>query len=147
MDWRTEASQQAQDDLDALLQDSIAMAAELLSDIGSFAPFMLTVDHHSGKSLRRLQATEGQADQAQISANLTLADDAAQLRARATVCDVTAHGPISGDAIQVAVEHREGIAIDLLVPYLIDTDTVRIDMNSANAAVGVRLLWPTPPTR
>ncbi|MCX4095809.1 hypothetical protein [Nocardia sp. alder85J] len=142
MEWRATTSQQAQDDLDALLHASIEVVAELLGESGSFAPFMLTLAQDGSRSLRPLAGRADSADPARITRALTLSGDTIRLRARATVCDVTAHEPITGDAIQIRAEHREGIAIDLLIPYRIDDDSVDIAMNAANAAIGTCRLWP-----
>ncbi|RMI28720.1 hypothetical protein [Nocardia stercoris] len=139
MDWRSTASRRAQDDLDNLLRDSLTLAGESLGATRSFAPFMLVIGVDGSKQLRRFEA-EG-ADENTIRDTLTMDRDPRELRARATVYDVTARQPFPGDAIKVAAEHVEGVAIDLLVPYVVDQESVRIDMNSAYAAVAPARLW------
>ncbi|EIU37237.1 hypothetical protein MA6G0125S_4688 [Mycobacteroides abscessus 6G-0125-S] len=72
---------------------------------------------------------------------LELPGDGDQLRARAAVLDVTALVPVAGDAIKIKIEHAEGIAIDMLVPYRIDSDGATINVQAANAARAELLLW------
>lgn len=68
--------------------------------------------------------------------------DAEDLRARATVLDVTVRAPYSGDAINVRLEHREGRAIDILVPYRTSAEGITIDGDAMTASVDVARLWP-----
>ncbi|MGW6424408.1 hypothetical protein ACWF82_17195 [Nocardia sp. NPDC055053] len=139
MDWRSVASQQDQDDLDNLLRDSIGVAGEMLSGVAGLVPFMLVVGVDGAKSMRRLAGAAS--DEDSIRDDLTFDDDRRELRARVIVYAVTARHPFVGDAIKIAAEHAGGIAIDLLVPYTSDEQSVNIDMIGANAAVGVRRLW------
>lgn len=44
-------------------------------------------------------------------------------------------------AVKVALEHSTGTAIDILVPYTAAADEVRIELDSADAAIGARKLW------
>lgn len=54
---------------------------------------------------------------------------------------MTALVPVAGDAIKIKIEHAEGIAIDMLVPYRIDSDGATINVQAANAARAELLLW------
>lgn len=123
-----------------LVHDALGVAAEALRVRDAFAPFMLTIDIDGSKSMRQLDKP-GRTDEDAIRSALTIASDIGQLRARATIYAVAAREPFAGDAIKVAAEHREGMSIDLLVPYTVTGDAVQIDMNSANAAPGSRHLW------
>jgi hypothetical protein len=80
-------------------------------------------------------------DEPGIIDGLELPSDRQQLRARAAVFDVTASVPVAGDAIKIKLEHSEGIAIDMLVPYRIDSEGATIDVQAANAARAELLLW------
>ena len=57
--------------------------------------------------------------------------------------DVTVREPFAGDAINIRLEHREGQAIDILVPYRTTGDGITIDGQAMTAAVDVARLWPT----
>jgi hypothetical protein len=140
MQWRNTTSPGAQNDLDMLVHDGLGTASEALRVRDCFAPFMLTVGIDGDKSMRRLDDS-GRMDEHAIRSALTIDGDVGQLRARATVYAVTVREPFVGDAIKVAAEHREGISIDLLVPYTVTDDAIEIDMNAANAAMGSRHLW------
>ncbi|WP_225728353.1 MULTISPECIES: hypothetical protein [unclassified Nocardia] len=143
MDWRESASQQARDDLDTLLEDSIRAAAEILGGRGTFAPFMLAIDLTGARAMRALGEPGTATTEDAIRARLERPGDGAQLRARATVFDVDAVTPVRGDAIKVTLEHREGQAIDIVVPYRLADQTLEVDMDRANAATVGRRLWRT----
>ncbi|MFB8280411.1 hypothetical protein [Nocardia colli] len=51
--------------------------------------------------------------------------------------------PVRGDAIKVTLEHREGQAIDIVVPYRLADDTLDIDLDRADATTAGRRLWRT----
>ncbi|GAA5064085.1 hypothetical protein [Nocardia callitridis] len=141
MDWRATASQQVQDDLDGLLRDSVNAVARMLGTANSFNPFMLVIENSGGKSMRLAPNGFG-GGQESIIAALAAADDSALLRARVSVFDVTAAAPVGGDAIKVVLEHRDGVALDVLVPYSVTAESIDIDLNSANGARGAARLWP-----
>ncbi|MFC9437697.1 hypothetical protein [Nocardia sp. NPDC057030] len=143
MDWRDSASPQARDDLDTLFEASIGAAADTLGEYGSFAPFMLVIDGTGARVLRALGEPGAATTEDAIRARLELPGDGAELRARATVFAVDAAAPVRGKAIKVALEHREGQAIDIIVPYRLADDTLDIDVNRANAATAGRRLWGT----
>lgn len=130
-----------QDDVDHLLRDSVNAVARALGDDDSFAPFMLVIDRHGRKTMRMSPDRADTADERLLTAVLEVPGDRRALRARATVFDVTVSAPFVGTAVKVAVEHSGGVAIDILVPYTVTADEVRIDLDSAAAAVGARKLW------
>lgn len=140
MNWRDSASPLAQNDLDSLFADSINAAGETLRDAAAFDPFMLVIGI-DGQRGRRQLAARGSFDEASIDDALKQKSDGAQLRARATIFDVTVREPIQGDAIKVKLEHREGVAIDIVVPYSIADDAVAVDVQSLNAATASPRLW------
>ncbi|MBJ8338750.1 hypothetical protein JGU71_07615 [Antrihabitans sp. YC3-6] len=91
--------------------------------------------------MRQLGTTLGTDDELAIQRSLELPEDEQNLLARATVFDVTVQAPFTGDAIKVLLEHRDRIALDVLVPYAAADDSVDIDMDRANAASGEVRLW------
>jgi|GEM_PF-4492636 len=46
-----------------------------------------------------------------------------------------------GDAIKVALEHRQGVSIDMVVPYRLGDAALDVDMDRADAAVAEGRLW------
>ncbi len=141
MDWRDSASRQAQSDLDSLFNDSIDAAADALGRQGMLAPFMLVIGTGGHRAMRQTPQQPAGATEETIVDSLQHADDGAELRARATVFDVATAAPVRGSALKITLEHREGQAIDLLVPYRLDDTTLDIDVQQANAAAGERRLW------
>ncbi|MGC7346835.1 hypothetical protein [Mycobacteroides abscessus] len=141
MEWRSIASPQAQDDVDKLFGDAIKFVAVELAHADDFAPFMMVISLAGEISVRRSAIATTPRDEAGVVRGLELPGDGDQLRARAAVLDVTALVPVAGDAIKIKIEHAEGIAIDMLVPYRIDSDGATINVQAANAARAELLLW------
>lgn len=142
MDWRASLSQAAQADLDRLFADSIQVAAIGLEN-QNLAPFMLVIATNGDRDMRKFGAPSPQRSVDAIITALQNERDAQSLRARATVLDVTVREPFAGDAINIRLEHREGQAIDILVPYRTTGDGITIDGQAMTAAVDVARLWPT----
>jgi hypothetical protein len=140
MDWHTQFSPAAQADLNELLQASIQAAATALS-FQNLAPFMLVIDSGGHRTMRALGASVRNTADAVMSA-LQNDDDAQRLRARATVLDVTVRAPFAGDAINIRLEHRDGPAVDVLVPYRTTADGVTIDAEAMTTSVDTPNLWP-----
>ncbi|MBU8820402.1 hypothetical protein KL864_31490 [Mycolicibacterium goodii] len=142
MDWRAALSQAAQADLDQLFGDSIQVAAIGLEH-QNLTPFMLVIAANGERAMRNLALGTSQRNVEAVITALQDPSDAERLRARATVLDVTVRAPFAGDAINVRLEHREGSAIDILVPYHGTSDGgITIDGEALTAAVDVARLWP-----
>ncbi|OAT70055.1 hypothetical protein AWB85_01250 [Mycobacteroides immunogenum] len=141
MQWRSTASPQVQGDLEMLYTDSISLVAEDLGLSDTFGPLMLVVERGGGKAVRRTAGVQTPLRESDVVKQLETPGDAETLRARATVLDVTVKAPFTGDAIKIKLEHAEGVAIDILVPYRVTPEGTTIDVNSQNAAVAERLLW------
>lgn len=141
MEWRSIASPQAQDDVDKLFGDAIKFVAVELAHADDFAPFMMVISLAGEISVRRSAIATTPRDEVGVVRGLELPGDGDQLRARAAVLDVTALVPVAGDAIKIKIEHAEGIAMDMLVPYRIDSDGATINVQAANAARAELLLW------
>ncbi|WP_328439671.1 hypothetical protein [Nocardia puris] len=141
MDWRSTASQQAQHDLDTLLRDAVNAAARTFESADTFDPFMLVIDLKGNTTIRSLPPGGPARTEQQFLTDVQLPADRQQLRARAAVFDVTATAPITGDAIKAILEHRDGVVIDVLVPYTLTPERLDIRLNAANAAVGTPRLW------
>ncbi|SDC05443.1 hypothetical protein SAMN04488581_0003 [Mycolicibacterium neoaurum] len=143
MDWRATTDQAAQTDLDDLLKDSIQVAIQGLAH-QNLAPFMLVISVSGERAVRSLAAPlpDNAVDTA-INA-LQTDKDRDDLRARATVIDVLVRQPYEGEAINVRLEHRQGPAIDVLVPYSRTDERVTVSTDSLTASADRRRLWPDP---
>lgn len=113
--WRDSASQQAQDDLDGLLNATLPFAQQMLAKHGEFYPFGATVAA-SGET-RLLAGEPGQEHpaSAEVLALLVagLRQRRADLRAIAICSDVRLPDK---DAVRVELEHRDGHAMAVLMP-------------------------------
>src|SRR5688500_9669351 len=119
MSWRDSASQEAQDDLDGLLNHSLGFAMQMLEKHGEFMPFAATVTVEGDNQM--VMAPSGIDDDnslamiGRLRAGVMASRD--ELRAAALTSDVRING---SDAIRVEVEHREGQAMTLLLTYSIE---------------------------
>ncbi len=115
--WRDSTSVQAQSDLDGLLDAVLPAAQQLLDSHGEFYPFAAKVN--SDGELAMLAAHTG--DERPRSNELLDALSAGalsqldSLRAVALVSDVRL--PESSDAVRVELEHEDGVAMAVLLPY------------------------------
>ena len=115
--WRATASASAQEDLDGLLNLVLPLAQELLGKNGQFYPFGGSVSNDGEASLTAADPDLG--DHPQPEQVLAALYDGARasvagIRAAAFVVDVIANG---SDAVRVELEHQDGIALVVLVPY------------------------------
>ncbi len=118
--WRDDTSQQVQDELDDLLDVSLRAAQQRLDDAGEFYPFAVTIAEVGRVGVLTPQVQTGPravADVAEVFELCwtTLRGEADTARAAAVVTNV---GGPDGDAIAVALEHREGPAIEVFLPYV-----------------------------
>jgi hypothetical protein len=118
MSWRDTASQECQDDLDRLLQEALPLARQLLAKRGEFYPYAVKLSNSGETGM--VAAYEGSEHPASTDLLTMLYDglrgQGAGLRATAIVSDVRIRNPDS-DAIRVEVEHREGVAMVVVLPY------------------------------
>ena len=134
--WRDTTSQQAQDDLDGLLNAVMPLARQTLARYGDLLPFgaaTLTNGHVSmlaaypGDDLDALtnpEVFDGLKDGVQ--------QQAGEYRAVAFVADGLLDG---ADAILVDLEHREGVALRMMVPYRRHRFPRRVSLNHAQGAL------------
>jgi hypothetical protein len=117
--WRDETSDQAQDDLDGLLDLGLRTGREQLEVAGEFYPFAVALDEAGESRLVQpeLPARKGVADVAEVHELCwrALTERADDLVAAAVVTNV---GSAGEEAIAVALEDREGVAIEVFLPYV-----------------------------
>lgn len=108
--WRESTSQQAQQDLDALLELTLPFAQQQLAEHGEFFPFAAAVGVDGAP---RLIAADPGVGERPASRDV-LDQLVGGLRAAALVADVRVG---ESDAARVELEHRDGQAICVLLPY------------------------------
>ena len=116
--WRDQASPECQRDFDGLLNATLLFAQQQLDKRGAFFPFGAVVD---SDGIVRLKAAYDGGDRPAAqdvldSLHEGVRSQRGSIRAAAFVADVKVPGK-PGDAIRVDVEHTEGIAIAVLLPY------------------------------
>jgi len=114
--WRDSASQQAQDDLDGLLNITLPFAQQMLGKSGEFFPFGAVVTA-SGETRMVTSDLGGEHPaSADVLSQLIgqLRQDRASLRAVAICSDVRL---ADSDAVRVELEHQDGHAMAVLMPY------------------------------
>jgi hypothetical protein len=116
--WRDAISAQGQDDLDELLNAGLGFAQQQLAKRGEFYPFAAAIDLHGATEMIAPDTDErGPAAADLVDASLaSLITRRDRLRAAAVVADVRVPD-LGQDAIQVGLEHSEGIALSVLLPY------------------------------
>lgn len=142
--WRDAVSAEAQRELDSLLTGVLPFARQQLDAHGAFFPYGMTID--AGGEERLVSAWEG--DEPPTPAELLqllylgVQQQAGVLRAAAFVAAVSVDG---SDAIRVALEHREGAAIAVLLPYAKPRwGRGGIRYGELTAAPGEARIWPRP---
>jgi hypothetical protein len=115
--WRDHASQQAQDDLDGLMNQAFPFAKQMLAKHGEFFPYAVGVSQLG--EVRMFAADSGTSEHPPATDVLQdlrdgLRSERNALRAVALTSDVRV---ADSDAIHVELEHREGIAISVLLRY------------------------------
>jgi hypothetical protein len=139
--WRDSASQQAQDDLDGLLDASLPFAQEMLDKHGEFFPYACALSSSGETKLVAGDPGEGEqpnsGDVLQVLVE-GLRAERDTLRAAALVSDVRL---ADSDAIRVEVEHMEGQALTVLLPYLKKRLRRGIEFGGITAGEGARQIW------
>jgi hypothetical protein len=142
--WRDHASPQAQNDLDGLLEPALSFAQQQLDKHGEFFPYAVVVraDGQPEMVAARPDAADDQPASGDVidACRTTLAERRDQLRAAAVVADVRL--PDNGsDAIRVELEHTEGPALTVLLPYSKKRFGRGIDYRPIQAGAGTRHIW------
>jgi hypothetical protein len=116
--WRDTASAPAQDDLDNLLSTVVPIAELRLGRYGEFFPFGAIVSPEGQIGMLAADPDAGERPASQLVLDDLYAgvrSNADSFRAVAIVADVRVAG--GGDAVRVELEHKEGAALVVVLPY------------------------------
>jgi hypothetical protein len=142
--WRESASEEAQNDLDSLADATIAAARNFLERNGDFIPFPMAVKADGELALIGLnQPQSADVPQAQdvIDGIIGLFRERRDsIRALAIGTNVQIPSEAM-DAIEVRLEHREGICISVLVPYRLDSLDDSYEYEEPRAQAGDPAIW------
>jgi hypothetical protein len=140
--WRDQVSDDAQSDLDKLTDAAVEFALRQLGATGAFLPFTLAVSTGGDTEVVQPNYVRG----AELDAAGQLATQWASieqvkgdLRAVAVAVDVRL-AESGKDAIDIVVEHRDGVAIGILFPYVRSGDG-DYDVESPSAYSADRKVW------
>jgi hypothetical protein len=142
--WRDTTAEQTQDDLDRLADATIAAARNFLDRNGEFIPFPMAIKADGELALIGLK----QPEVPEIPNSQDVIDGIVDLfrerrdsiRALAIAADVRlADEDI--EAIEVRLEHRDGISMSVLVPYLRDSLDETYEYEEARAQASEPVIW------
>lgn len=136
--WRDTAGAQVQADLDALLTAALTTAEQSLRDAGGFLPFAVARTYDGEDQLVNVAVDSAETDAAELLASLwqSLADHSGDFRAAGVVTDRTAD---DGDQVAVQLEHAEGPAIEVTLPYRLSDGS--FEPGTLAAGEGIARLW------
>ena len=140
--WRDSASAQAQADLDSLLNSSLGFAQQQLSRRGEFYPYAAAI--RADGQIEMIAGRPETASKHPAAADV-IASCVAELtslrrviRAGAITADV--HLPdLGGQAIEIFLEHAEGHALRIHLPYT--KGRKEISYGPIRASAGARQIW------
>lgn len=141
--WRDNASAQAQNDLDGLLDAALGFAQQQLETRGEFFPYAAAVGTDGEANMI---AAGPDADEHPRSADVVDACVAAlvsqrdYIRAGAIAADIRLPDE-GGDAIRVELEHADGHALTVLLPYTKKKLRRGVDYGELRAQAGSRRIW------
>lgn len=142
--WRATASPQIQNDLDELLRASLGFAQQQLSERGGFYPYAVAITSSGETEMigarPDIEHDRPASTDVLLSCQASLRDRRDQLRATAVIADVAVAG-VNGDAIQVSLEHSEGPALTVLLPYTRGTAAGRVEFGELRASAGNHEIW------
>lgn len=140
--WRDSTSPQAQDDLDRLLNEVLPFAEQTISRYGEMYPFGAAVTTEGQVDLLGADPGSGEHPASQDVLSLLYGgarQTRANRRAVAFAADVLLEG--GSDAVRVELEHREGTALVLLVPYTRSRFKKTVAFGQMSGGVGERRIW------
>jgi len=136
--WRDTASQQCQDDLDGLLNMTLPFAQQMLKKGGEFYPFGAATST-AGEELLLSAEDDHPASTAVLASLLNgIRHDRAVYRAVAICSDVRLP---DSDAVRVELEHQEGQAMAVLMPYRKKRFSRGVEFGELRAGTANRQVW------
>jgi hypothetical protein len=142
--WREGASDEVQDDFDRLAEVTIAAARNFLDQGGDFIPFPMVIKADGELALIGLEqpVTPTVPDPEHVMSGIVnlFRERRDSIRALAIGTDVQVPAEAT-DAIEVRLEHRDGLAVTVIVPYQIDSLDDTYIYDEPRIQEGDRLIW------
>jgi hypothetical protein len=139
--WRDAASQEAQDDLDGLLNAALPFAQQMLERHGEFFPYGVALG--ASGDTRIVAGEPGQGERplsTEVIALLIegLRSERDTLRAVALVADIRS---TESDAVRIDMEHQEGPTMAVLLPYKKKRLRKGVEFGSLTAVTATPTVW------
>lgn len=136
--WRSTTTQLAQDDLDDLTDTGLDAAEQQLRRHGEFYPFAVTRTLDGDTHLLEVAAEGEHPESAVVLRDLwqALNETREDLRAVGVVSDRVLDG---SDTVAIQLEHRQGIAIEVSLPYQLTGS--EFSSGQVSAAEGACRIW------
>lgn len=139
--WRDSTSPQTQDDLDGLLDAALPFAQQQLERHGELFPYGMALGLDGETTAVAGDPGDGE-HPSSLDVRAVLIDGLREqrddLRAIALVSDVRLAG---SDAIRVELEHREGPAMAVLLPYRRSRLRKRLELGNLEAMAADPQVW------
>jgi hypothetical protein len=141
--WRDSASGQVQADLDGLVRASLPFAQQMLEEHGDFLPYGVAVS--TAGQIRMVAVDVGQRLRPSSVELLAMLVDGLRRRRDAirAVALVFRVRLVASEAIRVELEHRDGQAVAVLLPYRRRRLRRRPQYGDLTTASGRHHLWPS----
>jgi len=144
--WRDSASVESQADMDNLFNEAPAFVKQMLAKSGEFFPYALAVTQDGRKKMVAGYTGSEHPPSTEVLTLLYegLRREAGQNRAAAVVADVRLKAEAT-DGIQIEIEHSEGIAMTVLLPYRAKRLGKEVEYGQVTVLGSERRIWPTEP--
>ena len=141
MNWREDASEKAQADLDSLFNQSALLAQTLLARNGEFYPFGASLGTR-GKFYLATPLPEAKQPTSQDVID-ELVRDYSERNRSIRACVITTLGvlPDGSDAIKVDLEHKEGTSLSVILPIERADDNGDLEFGNMAAIEGEHRVW------
>ena len=141
--WRDSASAESQADMDNLFNEAAIFARQMFATSGEFFPYALAITQDGRTKMVAGYTGSERPPSAEVLTLLIdgLRKEAGQNRAAAIVSDVRLKAEAT-DAIRVELEHREGVAMTVILPYRTKGSGEDVEYGQVSALRGERHIWP-----
>lgn len=132
--------------MDAMLAAALPFAQQMLDKHGAFAPYAVSMNSAGEIGMVAAHAASEHPETAEVLADLYdgLRTQSVTLRAVGVASDVTLAN--SGeDAIHLEIEHREGVALGVVLPYRKNVPGKGVAYGGMSAIPAQRRVWPPKP--
>lgn len=130
--------------MDNLFSEAPNLARQMLAKSGEFFPYALAITQDGRTKVIAGYSGSEHPPSAELLTLLYegLRSEAGQNRAAAVVADVRLKAEVT-DAIRIELEHQDGIAMTVLIPYRTIRSGKDVEYGQITALDGERRIWPS----